>query len=401
MDFYTLTENFLAKDVLDEFVSAIWTERYSSVGDVQIVIPATQNNIDKLAEGTFLALRGSKEVMIIETQSIENKLLTIVGKSLPIFLNQRYAWFFNAANAAPDERIKEFVAAAAKPGKFISDIVNLLVINTVTFASSWADANLDWEREELPGLSLGDIDLSGENQRLTFPIGPIYDSIESLAHEHEVGISLYLESADPITGYSLKFKTYQGKDRTSGQTINPLIRLLPELDSLTDLKEIRSNALYKNVIYIYYNGVISKHLAEPDLPEPEGFARRVLVRDAEGQPKATGTTQAFYGSGYGGWGGSWGTTYVTPTDIAAFRNQVAKNAFANSNYIRSIDGQTSPTDDYKYGVHYGLGDIIELEGLTGTLSKVRVTEYIRSEDQNGERNYPTIAVIEPKDTPTP
>jgi hypothetical protein len=40
-----------------------------------------------------------------------------------------------------------------------------------------------------------------------------------------------------------------------------------------------------------------------------------------------------------------------------------------------------------------MGDIIELESLTGIVSKARVTEYIRSEDHNGEKEYPTISVI--------
>jgi hypothetical protein len=46
-------------------------------------------------------------------------------------------------------------------------------------------------------------------------------------------------------------------------------------------------------------------------------------------------------------------------------------------------------------VDYGLGDVIELEGYTGIYSKARITEHIRSQDQYGEQEYPTLAVLDP------
>jgi hypothetical protein len=207
-----------------------------------------------------------------------------------------------------------------------------------------------------------------------------------LAKQYQVGISLYLESASPVTGYSLKFKTYQGVDRTSDGVV-PLVRLVPGLDDISDIKEIRSNAMFKNVVYVYYQGVMTKHLLNPLEPEPEGLDRRVLIVDAEGAPTATGT----YAQNWR-WG-NYGVKIVTPGDITAFREQNAKDAFANHNYIRAIDGQTSPVTDYKFGSDYGLGDLIELEGLTGAISKARITEYIRSQDNKGERSYPTISVV--------
>ena len=63
MDIYTLNENFIAQETVDEYVSAIWTERYTDAGDFQIVAPATPSTLAKLKEGTFLALRGTKEIM--------------------------------------------------------------------------------------------------------------------------------------------------------------------------------------------------------------------------------------------------------------------------------------------------------------------------------------------------
>lgn len=387
MDLYTLTDTFLAKESIDEFVSAIWTERYSASGDFQLVLAATERNIEILKEGTYLALRGSNEVMEVQTQQIEDNLLTLNGQTLVEFLNQRFLWSPNPESSAVYERIRDYVDTTRKPGEFISHIVDKWAINPVAFAGGWAPANLTWGNEEIQFLTLGDIDTSGTVQRLTGTVGPLYDAVAALAEQYGVGISLYLESADPDTGYSLKFKTYKGVDRTSDQSVVPLVRLVPGIDDISDIKEIRSNAKFKNVVYVYYQGIITEHLLDPEAPAPESLERRVLIVDAEGAPTATGKYVTDWR-----WG-NYGQVYVTPEDIAAFREQNARDAFANHNYIRTIDGQTSPITEYKYGTHYGLGDLIELEGLTGAISKARITEYIRSQDKTGERSYPTITVV--------
>ena len=383
MDLYTLSPTFLADQVVDEYASAIWTERYSAAGDTQLVVPATQKNIDLLAEGTFLALRGSKEVMQLQTQSIDKGMMTVVGTSLVGFLNERQSWFSNPGTTGPSDRISDYTRDTLTPGNFIAYVVERMVIDPLSFTGDWADANLDWGHEVIPGLELGAVDDTGPDKRLTVTVGPLYDAIAQVAMKEGVGISLYLDSADPVTGYVLKFTTYRGQDRTSAQSTNPVIRLSPELNSISDLKEVRSIANFKNVAYVYYQGEVTEHLLEPSEPEPEGFDRRVLVTNAEGEPvgrKVTGSSGYSY-------------TVVGSGEIAAFREQNARDELANHNYIRALDGQTSPHNDYKYGVDYGLGDVIELEGTTGLISNARVTEYIRSDDQQGEREYPTISVI--------
>jgi Siphovirus ReqiPepy6 Gp37-like protein len=398
MDFYTLTDTFLPKDPIDEFVSAIWTERYSAAGDVQIVTAANLGMVEKLMPGTYLALRGTKEVMLLETQSIEDKKLTVTGTSLLSFLDYRVVWFKNSKYGSGEDqsldKIVDYSDSTKKPGEFIADVVDKMVINPVAITgvdfTGLNNVNLDWDKDKIPLLSLGSVDTSGAAERLTIPTGPLYSGIQQIAEKEAVGISLYLDSASPVTGYVLKFTTYRGKDRTGSQTTYPLVRLEPDLDSLSDVKEIHSMSGFMNVAYVYYKGVISEHLAEPTLPEPEGLNRRILVTDAQGEPIGRKIQR------YGGAGYYYPDVVVGSAEIAAFREQNAKDALANHNYIHAIDGQTSPINQYKYGVDYGLGDIIELRSFTGAITKSRITEYIRTQDKFGEKEYPTIAVINPE-----
>ena len=352
MQLYTLTSSFLPRDIVSDFISAIWTERYSASGDVQIVAPATPDMIDLLSEGTFLGLRGTREIMLLETQSIEQGLLTVTGKSLTEFLNARHAQFPEA---------EEFSLNTLSAGAFIAEVVRKIAINPIYY---------DEEKDKIVGLELGQVSGTGTIKRLSVNPGPLYEVIQKIAQEEEVGIKLYLKSAKLSTGYVLRFTTWLGKNRTSEQDTHSIVRLTPQMDSLTDVKELTSISEYKNVIYVSYEGTTSIHYAEPTLPVPEGFNRRVLQVNAP-------------------------TIYIAPDHRTEFRAQVARNTIAEHVYIKAVDGQVSTEIGYKYGLDYLLGDIIELEGFTGLMSKARVTEYIRSQDQFGEREYPTLSIIDP------
>lgn len=397
MDLYTMNENFIADKVVDEFQSAIWTERYSAAGEVQLVVPGSPYYLDMLKEGTYLGLVGSKEVMELKTDSLENGLLTVVGKSLIKFLDERIHW---PKTDDPSQPVGDYTTATGadiKLGPLLADRVDKMVIHPTPFPVTvpWNKLNLDWEADKIPFLELGAVDDGGEAKRRTVPVGPLYSVMQPLAEQDGLGITLYLDSADAEVGYVLKFASYRGQDRTSGQTANKLVRLTPNMETLTGLKEIKSIDGYKNVVYVVYKNEISIHYEDPN-NIPSGLNRRVMVRDAEGEPIGT-TIKAdnsyIINDWRGYYGGSYTRTVVTDADILKFREQQARDALANNNYIRAVDGQVSQSNEYTFGVDYGMGDILELEGLTGVLQKARVTEYIRAQDATGEREYPTLSVI--------
>lgn len=401
MDLYTMNENFIPDQVVDEFQSAIWTERYSAAGDVQLVVPGSPYYIRTLKEGTYLGLAGTKEVMELQTQSIENGLLTVVGKSMLQYLNNRIHWprTNDASQPVGDYTPMDGSGNVVdiQLGTLLADRVDKMVINPVPFTgtvdSPWPKLNLEWDDDKIAYLELGAVDTTGIARRWTVPVGPLYSVLQPLAEQDALGMTLYLESADAELGYVLKFATYRGVDRSSANPDpNALIRLTPNMETVSGLKEIHSIDGYKNVVYVRYQNEITVHYAEAE-EFPFGLKRRVMIRDAEGEP--IGTTQVpDYLSGRGGYyGGGYTRTIVGPDDIAKFREQNAKDALANNNYIKAVDGQVSQSNPYKFGTDYGMGDILELEGITGTLQKARVTEYIRAQDNTGEREYPTLSVI--------
>lgn len=372
MDLYTLDENFLRKDPVENFTSVIWTERYTKAGDVNLLVPPTRENIVKLPEGTFLAAQGSKEVMQVENALIEGGKLKLTGPSITQFLDNRVIRY--SSNHAD-----RYYNTTLSPGVAMGFVVNDMVVAGSPYTTSSA-YGVDGPRQVIPNLQVTAMDSSLPAVALAIPYGPLYTALQQLAETYQIGFRMYLESSSPA-GYSLHFETFKGKDRTSGQSVNDIVRFSPNVDSLTDLKELRSISKYKNVAYAFapsnpVAGVTQSGVAYADneAATSMGFKRRTLLVFADDL-----TTDKVGGSA---------------AVLLQVLNQRAKDALANNNYVKTVDGELVPQTQFKYGVHYGMGDIIELQSLSGLLQKARVTEYIRTQDATGERAYPTISVID-------
>jgi hypothetical protein len=376
MDLYSLTPTFLLKYKIERYSSLIWTERYSAAGDFQLVVPPTPQLVSILHPGSFLGMRGRREIMMVETLSFDSGLLTVGGSSLVKFLNQRIAWFENPDYAPHDPKnpdtnlFADYSTSNQTAGEFISDVVNKLVINPVHFNSPYDDIDLDWNRDQFSQLSLAHIDHVGDKKELTFAKGTaLYDGITQLASEEHVGISLYLAAADFNTkDFVLRFATYHGRDLTSSQSTFETVRFTPKLESLNDPKEVRGNTEYKNVAYVFHKGKISLHYAKYTNSPPVGFNRRVLYVEAP-------------------------DVAVSDAKLPGFLKAVANNAFREHIHTHTVDGQVLGDSPYKFPIDYYLGDIVEVEGNAGFIVKARISEYIRSQDQYGVKEYPTFEIL--------
>lgn len=375
MDLYTLDETFLRSSVVEETNSVIWVDRYSSAGEVTVVVPASGATIEQLAEGTFLSLDGSKEVMLLETQSIKDDLLTVTGPSLLKFLDERFIRF------SPGHDVRYWPLSGFPPLQVLTEIVNDMCV----VGSPWLDAdtmvNVDAARAAIPNLStITGVESGVIGINVAVPFGPVYEVLKTIAETYRLGHKLYLDDAG-IGSYSLIYESYVGRDLTSSQTIYPTVRFSPGQDSLTDVKELRSISGYKNVAYSYAPALSEVSLdagvafADSSAATSVGFDRRVLMVFADDI-----TTDEIGGD---------------PVLLKEILGRRAQDALANHNFVKMVDGEIVPQNDYQFGVDYMLGDIIEIQGLSGALQNARVTEYIRSQDAQGEKAYPTISIVNP------
>ena len=111
MDLMTLDANNQPSKLVENYDSLIWTERYNTVGDFQLVSGNVENFMTLLPEGTLLTLRESTQVMIVETHQIDRKKntpqkVTIKGRAFESILDRRIALqSLSAALAGTDWKI--------------------------------------------------------------------------------------------------------------------------------------------------------------------------------------------------------------------------------------------------------------------------------------------------------
>lgn len=355
MELYLLDPTFLREDVIDEFESNIWTERFIEAGEFSLVLPATPEKILALTDKKFLSLVGSGEVMLIETLSIEEGAMTVTGKSLETFFNERII------RISSDLEVNDWTIRDT-PGNILGAIVDHVGVGI-------GDALND-----IPYLVVGDLDASDPIVTRVIPNGPKYDAMLSIAQTYKLGMAVYLSRID-FFGYELTFTAFKGVDRTSTQVENDPIRFSPALDSMTDTKELSSTVGYKTVVYAFppsaHPGSPVVEYAPGTDPGATGFDRRVLVIHCDDITD----------------------DMIADSSLAALMTQAAKDALANNNFTKIIDGEVVPQPGYIYGVHYKLGDVVELVGHSGVPQRAIVTEYIRSKDAEGERAYPTVSVL--------
>lgn len=366
MELFIMDKNFRKQYIIDKFVSAIWTERYYGDSDVELHVPATSDMIQKIPTDTFLGLEGSKEVMLLDTIDIENGDLKATGQGLMPFLNNR----FIRVTAAHEDQYWNLSGGTA--GWALWAIVYYMCISGGYPVGVPNPASF-----VIPGLGLGGYDDSGAPVTLAVPYGPVYDAMRDIATTYEIGMKITLESATD-TGYSLAFWAYKGLDRTSGQTVNPIVRFSPEMDTLTGIAEVQSIANYKTNVYSYApenpNGLATTPGESSVAGNPTGFDFRAMMTFEDD------ITTDQVGS--------------DPNVLLNLLNARAASALNDNRTVKTVDGEIVPLHQFQYGIDYMLGDIIEVQGNSETIQSSRVTEYIRSQDDTGETAYPTVAMLD-------
>lgn len=373
MEIFTLDRNYLKRDMIDGFNSVIWTERYYGDSDVELIVPASKEMIQKLPEGVFLGLTGSNDIMIVESANIEEGKLKVTGIALLPWMNNR----FIRTSANHDDQYWELTGV---PGKMLWDIINGMCVAGSPYLTGATPIGIaNPQQLAIPGLGLIDYDKSGVSITYAVPYGPVYDAMREIATTYEIGMQII---AVPKSGggYTLGFRSYKGLNRTSSQTANKSVRFSPQMDSLANIKELRSIAALKTRVYAFAPGKLGTIT--------NGLGPGTSFRTGEQYTGFDLRAQMIFASDINT--DMLGGSQAKLTNIL---NTRAADALANASYIKAVDGEIVPTNQFKYGIDYNLGDVIEVQGNSEIIQSSRVTEYIRAQDEAGERAYPTVAAL--------
>lgn len=356
MELYTLDGLLRRTEIVEGFESFIWTERYSDLGEMQIVLPATQQNRNLLPSGTYLGLSESRRVMRVET--IENagsetgeKTLTVLGKEISSIFKDRVATTATAGVAAGTW------TSTGRPSAVIRNLFDYVCRNGTSGAGN-----------QLPLLVPGSLYSAGNlpEDVASYVIerkrGDFYAAIKEIADVWDLGFRLY---RGPDNG-TLYFDVYKGNDRTTNQTLLPPVIFSEDLDSLHNVSELFSVANAKNVAEVYNGTYTVIVYSDGASVSTTGFGKRTLFVDASDLSGAQ-------------------TTALTATLTQKGIEELAKNRS-----IAAFDGEITQLSPYKYSRDYDMGDLLEMRNSNGFTNQMMVTEQIFTSDATGERAYPTL-----------
>lgn len=360
MEVYILDTAFRRVDVVDTYESLIWTERFASAGDFEIVLHSTAANRKLFVSGVKLAINESYRVMSVETvedtvDAEGRALLTVKGPSLEMILDDRVAadffgdtfnnpaWILTGTPAAIARQIFNDICALGQ--LMPADIIPYLQPGTIFPVDTIAEST-----------DVITVELS---------LKTVYAAIKELCELYDMGFRL-IRNFDMSQLY---FNIYMGSDRTTRQSSLAAVVFSPELDNLQNTTELTTTELYKNVAYVF--SPVGYTIVYPQGIDPltAGFERRVLLVNADD------------------------ITDPDPPTALALMTQRGTEELSKSRKLTAFDGEINQNiSAYRYDIDYRLGDLVEMRNVDGVSNNMQVTEQIFVSDKEGERSYPTLTV---------
>lgn len=377
---------FEIQDVIENFESLIWTERYYGDSECQITFPIDLSTAAKLPLDIFLGIEESNELLMLDTINIANGRMVAKGISILTWLNNRFI------RTSKNHKVRT-MKMTNSPGHILWEMLN----NAIGLDSPYLDPSTTdipqkyLDKLPIPEIGLDDYDLSEDVVTLKVSFAPLYDEMRRIAEAYKIGMRILFQGfVDPDADIPLLFKSYKGLNKTHTQDpdadeLNPIVRFSAELNSLENFRQISSKALYKTLAFAF-----ASHI-DYDLGSDAGANCGVAFRvdqddDTIGFGFDCRAMQIFAEDIRG---------FDSPTtdeknDLLQMLAHEAKKGLSKAILIQAVDGDISPTNMFEYGRDYNLGDFVEIQGVDGVVSSTQVTEHIISEEASGDTAFVTL-----------
>jgi len=363
MDIYTLDGSFRNNQIIDRYESFIWTERFNSHGDFELILPGDGGDSAKLALGSFISIDDSLRVMKVETSeritdedgSVKRKL---TGRSLEaVILESRVAMSIHASIGAGFNKWRY----GGRPLSAISEFYRILLIENPLYTADLIPELSSMWQSSLP-LPTGDIPFPDETYSFELDSQNMYETIKLICETFNLGFRILKDPQHE----QIHFSVYTGFDRTTGQSNNPPVIFSQSLENVLKTTELESISNLYNVAYVFAQNGVAVVYGNGFNSSVSGIERRVLRVMAEDLDIPAGST----------------------LNLAMQRKGL--EALGQHRSFSGFDGEISQNSSYAYGVDYQLGDLVEIKNDRGWSSHVRVTEQIFVSDAEGDRQYPTL-----------
>ena len=430
IDIYVLDKNLEAVGVIDTYKSLIWASRYYEVGDCELYLEASADNIALLQDGYYL-IRPDDDMVCrikrveIDTSSTDGNYLIINGYDVKSFLDQRIIW----STMTCDGNVEDFIRT--------------LVKNTVVTPALYGRQMQKENGEQL--IYLGDdnglTDVASE--QVTYK--NVGEKIREYCKTYQYGYRMLLGSQ------KFWFQVYKGTDR-SGEVV-----FSDAYENLSSTKYVDDKTNMGNVALVGGAGEGSERArnvygfaSSTDrfeiFVDAKDVARAITYAElTEIYPLASSGGQGYIDTESGGYvykmgyiniqvvdsdqltwlktnfpngveltidGNSYYQTYDptiatlqtnTPTDdspailqdivYSVYLLTRGEQAVAEYGELISFDGSVIPDITFTYKEDYFLGDIVSVENEYGISANARIVEVVEVMDENGYSMEPKFEYL--------
>ena len=359
MEVLVLNKEFRAMTLLDNFESLIWTERYLGAGDFEFYTPMTRDLFDACGVGYYLWMKDSDRVMIIEDRQISTDVergnyMIISGRSLESILDRRIVW---------EQTILQ--------GKIVNMIERLLNENVIKPSiSARKISNFVYKKTTDPDI----LEMTISKQ---FTGDNLYDALIELCSMRNIGFKITLNDQNQFV-----FELYKGVDRSYDAPFNTsYVVFSPKFDNVITSNYLESMTTLKNLTLVAGEdeGLVRRTYVVGEV-NSSGLDRRELYTDARDIQSETEEGPLSVG------------------DYNALLAERGLEKLAENKKTTAFDGALETRGNFVYGEDFFIGDIVQFVNEYGIEAKVRVTEFIRSQDLTGYNTYPTLEIIDEDDS---
>lgn len=355
MELTLLNTSLDAISVVDDYESAIWTDRYREYGDFEIYTPVTIDALNMFKQDYYLMNRDSEHVMIVEKLLIKTDVelgnhITVTGRSLESILMRRIVWGQRSISGNLQNGIETLLTE-----NIINPEDEDRRIDNFIFEASTDD--------RITNLTI-DAQYTGDE---------LYDVIAKLCKEHDIGFKITLNDNKQFV-----FKLYMGTDRSYEQTENSYVVFSPNFENIVNSNYLESKSALKNVTLIggEGNGPERRYTTTGTAV---GLDRRELFTDARDISTKTEDD-----------------VVLTEEEYTALLKQRGEEKLAETIDVTSFEGEIEATMMFRYREDFFEGDIVQIENEYGHNTKVRILEMTTSENEQGTSVYPTFSTITEK-----
>lgn len=354
-------------EIINNLHSKLWVEKYNVAGEFEFVAKVSTGMKEKLPIGTFVSHVDTPEIMIVENHEISEEKknvepdIKITGRSFPSFFENRLT-----ANWGPDDvpaNLSNSYLASEWPWNQA-----VVLIKSQIIAADMQD----------PAGALAYFAVDAYTQDVDesidrfLPIEDLYTGLTKFFASNNLGIKTIrpgkprVLSGAPVAPEETLIRVYRGVDRSDEIIFSHATGEIETADYLW------SNKKLKNAVSIR-----GKWIETAIFPTETGIERRWMIIDASDLDEHFPDYD----------------TAAADLDLPAYMQERGQQALAAQNEITLVKAEVSQSaNKATYRKDFDVGDIITVDGNYNEISKMRVTEYVEIEDENGQKGYPTLSL---------